>query len=109
MKLNKGEDAFPNLPKCGIWAMEGWSIAVQSSLPWTIACLASLSSTILQSFLKFMSTVSVMLSNHPILCHHFILLTSIFHSISLFPVSLLFTAGDQILDSTSASVLPKNI
>ena len=38
--------------------------------PWTAACQASLSSTICYSFLKFMSTELVMLSNHLILCHH---------------------------------------
>ena len=32
--------------------------------PWTAACQASLSSTVSWSLLKFMSTESVMLSNH---------------------------------------------
>ena len=36
--------------------------------PWTAARQASLSFTISQSLLRFMSTVSVMLSNHLILC-----------------------------------------
>ena len=37
--------------------------------PWTAACQASLSITNSQSLLKFMSIVSVMPSNHLILCH----------------------------------------
>ena len=54
-----------------------------------------------------MSIISVMLSNHPILCYPFLLLTSIFHSISLFPVSLLFTADDQILEFNFSISLSK--
>ena len=37
--------------------------------PWTAVRQAPLSSTISQNLLKFMSTESVMLSNHLILCH----------------------------------------
>ena len=81
----------------GLWKA-GLLLFSHPATPWIIACQASLFSTISQSFLKFMSIVSVMLFNYPILCHPFILLTSIFHSISLFPVSLLFTAGEQILE-----------
>ena len=51
--------------------------------PWTAAHQASLSSTISQSLLKLMSVESVMLSNHLILWHHFLLLPSIF-SIEVF-------------------------
>ena len=49
--------------------------------PWTAACQASLSSTISQSLLKFMSIESVMLSNYLILCCPTVLLPSIFPSI----------------------------
>ena len=52
--------------------------------PWTAACQASLSFTIYQSLLKFMSIESVMPSNHLILCHPLLLLTSIFPSITVF-------------------------
>ena len=45
---------------------------------WTAACQAPLSSTISQSLLKFMSTESVMLSNHFILSYSLLLLPSIF-------------------------------
>ena len=46
--------------------------------PWTAACQTSLSFTNSQSFLKFMSIESVMLSNHLILCHPLLILPSIF-------------------------------
>ena len=59
-----------------------------SVTPWTAACHASLSFTISWSFLKLMSTESVMPSNHLILCHPLILLHSIFPSIRVFSSSL---------------------
>ena len=53
-------------------------------IPWTTAHKASLSFTISQSLLKFMSIESVMPSNHLILCHPLFLLPSIFPSIRVF-------------------------
>ena len=44
--------------------------------PWTAAHQAPLSSTVSWSLLKFMSIELVMLSNHLIFCHHFLLLSS---------------------------------
>ena len=52
--------------------------------PWAAACQAPLSSTVSRSLLKFMSTESVMLSNHLILCHPVLLLPSILPSIRVF-------------------------
>ena len=52
--------------------------------PWTTARQASLSITNFWSPPKPMSTVSVMPSNHLILCHPLLLLTSIFPSIRVF-------------------------
>ena len=52
--------------------------------PWTTACQASLSITNSWSPPKPMSIESVMLSNHLILCHPFLLLLSIFPSIRVF-------------------------
>ena len=52
--------------------------------PWTAACQASLSFTISPSFLKLMSTESVIPSNHLILCRPLLFLPSIFHSIRVF-------------------------
>ena len=51
---------------------------------WTTACQSSLSFTIFQSLLKFMSTESVMLSNHLILGRTLLLLPLIFPSIKAF-------------------------
>ena len=67
--------------------------------PWTAACQASLSIT---SLLKLMSIKLVMPSNHLILCH-LLLLTSIFPSIRVFPMSQLFASGGQINFSISPS------
>ena len=55
--------------------------------PWTAAYQASLSFTISQSLLKFMSIESVMLSNHFILC------ASVSFCLQSFPMSRLFTSG----------------
>ena len=55
-----------------------------SATPWTIALQASLSSTVSQSLLKFMSIVSVILSNCLILCHPLLLP-------SMFPTSRVFS------------------
>ena len=52
--------------------------------PWTAACQASLSITNSQSLPKLMSIVSVMPSNHLILCHPLLLLPSIFPNIRVF-------------------------
>jgi len=54
------------------------------STPWTATHQAPLSSTISWSLLKFMSTESVKLSNHLILCHPLLLLPLIFPSIKVF-------------------------
>ena len=78
--------------------------------PWTAAPQAPLSSTISQSLLKFMSIELMMLSNHLILCHHFLLLPSSFPASGSFPVSWLFASSGQSFGaSASASVLPMNI
>ena len=53
-------------------------------IPWTVALQASLSFTISCSLVKLMSIESVMPSNHLILCHPLLLLTSIFPSIRVF-------------------------
>ena len=54
------------------------SLVSDFSDPWTAACQASLSITNSQSLLKVMSIVSVMPSNHLILCCPLFLLPSIF-------------------------------
>ena len=62
------------------------------------------------SLLKLMPIELVMPSNHFILCCPLLLLPSIFPSIRIFPLSQLFTSGDQSIGvSASASVFPMNI
>ena len=53
-------------------------------MPRTAPCHASLSFIVSQSLLKFISINLVMLSNHVILCHPFLLLPSVFPSIRVF-------------------------
>ena len=53
-------------------------------VPWAATSKASLTFTIPLSLLKLMSTESVMLSNHLILCYPLLLLPSIFPSIRVF-------------------------
>ena len=74
--------------------------------PWTAAGQASLSLTISQSLLKLMSIGSLMLSNHLILCHPFLLLLSIFPHIRV-----LFDSWYQVWPkywSFSFSISPNN-
>ena len=69
-----------------------WSVSSVQSLscvrllvtPWTAACQASLSITNSWSLLKLMSIVSVIPSNHLILCRPLLLPPSIFPSIRVF-------------------------
>jgi len=76
--------------------------------PWTTAHQASLSINNSRSPSKPMSIVSVMPSNHPILCHP-LLLPSIFPSIRVFQMSQLSTSGGQSIGvSASTSVPPMN-
>ena len=77
--------------------------------PWTAAHQASLSLTISQSLLKLMSIVSVVPSNHFILCRP-LLLPSIFPASGSFPMNQFLASGGQSIGvSASASVLPMNI
>ena len=77
--------------------------------PWTAARQASLSITNSWSLLKFMSIKSVISSNHLILCHHLLLLPSIFTSIRVFSnESVLHIRYQSTGASASASVLPMN-
>ena len=71
--------------------------------PWTAACQVSLSITNSWKVLKLMSIESVMPSKHLILCCPLLLLPSIFPRIRV------FSDGQSIGASTSASVPPMNI
>ena len=55
-----------------------------TATPWTAACQASLSFTISQSLLQLMSIELMMTSNHLILCHPLLLLSSVVPSIRVF-------------------------
>ena len=76
---------------------------------WISVFQTSLSLTISQNLLKFMSIESLMPSNHLLLCCPLLLLPSIFPCIRVFPRS--FSAFHIRLQSigTSTSVIPINI
>ena len=85
-------------------------VGASPKTPWTAACQAPLSFTVSQSLLKLMSVELVMLPNHLILCHTFLLLPQSFPTLGSFPVSQLVIWGIQSTGaSASASVLPMNI
>ena len=76
---------------------------------WTAARQVSLSITKSRSLLKLMSIELMMPSNHLILCHHLLLLSSPFPSSGSFQMSqLLASSGQSTGVSASASVLPMN-
>ena len=75
-------------------------------IPWTIAHQASLSLTISQSLPKFMSTESMMPSNHLILCHP--LLPSVFPSFRVFPPESAVHIRWSNIGASSFSISPSN-
>ena len=77
------------------------------AMAWTAASQASLSFTISWNLLRFMSIVSVMLSNHLILCHPLLLCPQSFPASGSFLMSWPFASGGQRIGA-SASVLPVN-
>ena len=80
------------------------------AVSWTAAHQAFLSFNILWSVLKFMIFVSVMLSNHLILCRPLLLLPSIFPSIGVFSneSALCIKSGQSIYWSFGSSISPPN-
>ena len=78
--------------------------------PWTAAHQASLFLIISRNLPKFMSIASVMSSSHLILWHPLLLLPSTFPASRTFPMSCLFTSGNQNTRvSVSASVYTKSL
>ena len=75
---------------------------------WTVALQASLSFTISWSLHKLMSIVSVMPSNHLILCHPLLLLLSIFPSIRVFSSELALRIRWLKYQSFSFSISPSS-
>ena len=76
--------------------------------PWTASCNPSLSFTISQSLLTFMSIESTMLSNHLILCHPLYLLSYIFPSIRVLSNELAFLIWWPKYWSFSFSISPSS-
>ena len=76
--------------------------------PWTAACQASLSITNFQNLLKLKSIEPVMPSNHLILCHPLLLLTSIFPSIRAFSNESVLCIRWPKYWSFSFSISPSN-
>ena len=71
-------------------------------------CQASLSSTVSQSLLRFMSTEALILSNHLILCIPLFLLPSIFLSVRVFSNELVHSIRWSKCWSFSISISPSN-
>ena len=78
------------------------------AIPWIAAHQASLSITISQSLLKLMSIMSMMPSNHLILCHPLLLPPSIFPSIRVFSNKLVLHIRWPKYWSFSFSIIPSN-
>ena len=76
--------------------------------PWTAACQASLSIINSRSLSKLMSIESVMPSNHLILCHPLLLLSSIFPSIRVFSNESVLCIRWPKCWSFSFSISPSN-
>ena len=74
-----------------------WHVAT----PWTVAHQASFSFTIPWHLIKFMSIELVVPSNHLILCHLLLLLSSIFLSIRSVSMSWLLTSGSQSIGASA--------
>ena len=81
------------------------SVMSNSVTPWTAACQASLSISNFWSLLKLMS---VMPSNHLILCHPLLLLSSIFPSSSIFSNESVLCIKWPKYWSLSFSISPSN-
>ena len=98
---------FPSLSSQSLILLavvQSLSFICLSLAPRTAACQASPSSTISQSWLKFMSVELVMLFNHLILCRSLLLLpSSIFPASGSFPLSWLFASGGQNIGASASA------
>ena len=112
----KQEMARVNINILGISELKWMRISSVQSLsnvqlfetPWIATCQALLSITNSQSLLKLMSIESVMPSNHFILCHPLLLLSSIFPSFSVFSNELTLWIRWPKYWSFSFSISPSN-
>ena len=78
------------------------------AIPWTVAHQVSLSFTISQNLLKFMSIKLMMSFNHLIFCRPLLLLLSIFPSIRVFPSESVLRIRWPKYWSFSFSIRPSN-
>ena len=74
---------------------------------WTTGHHASMSFTISQSLVKFMSIESVMLSNHLFLCHPFLLLPQSFPASGSFSMSQLFALCGRTIGASALAWIPQ--
>ena len=93
---------------CVLYALFSRSAVSDSATAWNAAHQASLSFTISQSLLKFMSIESVLPSNHFILCSPLPLLPVIFPSIRVFCNGLTLCIRESKYWSFSFSISPSN-
>ena len=94
-----------HLPCCCLVHQSCWILVT----PWTAACQASLSFTTSWSLLKLISIEPVMPSNHLILCHPILLLSSIFPSIRAFSNELALWIRWSKSWNFSFSINPSNV
>ena len=78
------QSQLPESLKVKLFIVQSPSRVQLFETPWTVAHQASLSFTVSWSLLRFMSTESVMLSNHLALFCPLLLLPSVFPSIGIF-------------------------
>ena len=102
------EEVYQTTPKLFVVVVQLLSRVQLSVTPKIKAHQASLSITISTSVLKLMTTESVMPSNYLILCHHLILLPSIFHSIRIFSNESPIPIRWSKCWSFSCSIIPSN-
>ena len=74
---------------------------------WSVACKAPLTSTISQSLLKFMSTESMMLSNHLLSAAPFSFCCQSFSASRSSPMHWLFPSGGQSIGASGSASVPQ--
>ena len=102
--ISNSQLLVPNL----LFVVQSLSRVQLFATPWTAAHQASLSFTVFQSLLKFMSIESVMPSSHLILCLPLFLLPSVFPSIRVFSIELALCIRCPKYWSFSFSIGPSN-
>ena len=75
---------------------------------WTAACQVSLYFTISWRLLKLMPIGLVMPSNSLVLCCPLVLLSPVFPSIRIFPMSQFFASGGQSIGASASAISPSN-